>query len=165
MERVMTEGEKLHAEQRRKFWRNLMIVGAFGAPLGFGVGFGFGKSRGDFDAFWTMVPQWLVVALVALSVGGLLYGSWRFYRSIDEIELYRVKDARIDFTIINQMADIGTITITSSDETTRDAPLVLRDIVRARARREALRGLVNAARQLRGVREIDMTHEDFEPRA
>ncbi|QNN66101.1 hypothetical protein H9L12_06425 [Sphingomonas rhizophila] len=83
----MTEGEKLHAEQRRKFWRNLMIVGAFGAPLGFGVGFGFGKSRGDFDAFWTMVPQWLVVALVALSVGGLLYGSWRFYRSIDEIEL------------------------------------------------------------------------------
>lgn len=88
-----------------------------------------------------------------------------FVKSIDEIELYRVKDARIDFTIVNQTADIGTITITSSDETTRDAPLILRDIARARARRETLRSLVNTARQSRGVREIDMTHEDFEPRA
>lgn len=82
-------------------------------------------------------------------------------KSIDEIELYRVKDVRIDFTIINQMADIGTITITSSDETTRDAPLVIRDVDRARARREELRELVNAARRQRGVREIDMVHEDF----
>lgn len=81
-------------------------------------------------------------------------------RSIDEIELYRVKDVRIDFTIINQIADIGTITITSSDETTRDAPLVIRDVDHARARREQLRTLVNAARRLRGVREFDMAHED-----
>ncbi|WP_066797529.1 PH domain-containing protein [Sphingomonas soli] len=82
-------------------------------------------------------------------------------KSIDEIELYRVKDVRIDFTIINQMADIGTITITSSDETTREAPLVIPHIERARARREKLRELVNAARLSRGVREIDMVHEDF----
>ena len=82
-------------------------------------------------------------------------------KSIDEIELYRVKDVRIDFTIINQMADIGTITITSSDETTRDAPLVIRDVDHARARREQLRELVNAARRQRGVREVDMVHEDL----
>jgi uncharacterized membrane protein YdbT with pleckstrin-like domain len=82
-------------------------------------------------------------------------------KSIDEIELYRVKDVRIDFTIINQMADIGTITITSSDETTRDAPLIIRDVDHARARREQLRDLVNTARRARGVREFDMVHEDF----
>jgi len=82
-------------------------------------------------------------------------------KSIDEIELYRVKDVRIDFTIINQMADIGTITITSSDETTREAPLVIRDVDRARARREKLRELVDAARLKRGVREIDMVQEGF----
>ena len=82
-------------------------------------------------------------------------------KSIDEVELYRVKDVRIDFSIINQTADIGTITLCSSDETTRDAPLVLRDIHRARARREELRALVNTARRNRGVREIDMVHEDF----
>ncbi|MBO9715129.1 PH domain-containing protein [Sphingomonas sp.] len=80
-------------------------------------------------------------------------------KSIDEIELYRIKDVRIDFSVINQMADIGTITITSSDETTRDAPLVIRDVAHARARREKLRELVNAARRLRGVREVDMVQE------
>ncbi|RYD86409.1 MAG: PH domain-containing protein, partial [Sphingomonadales bacterium] len=82
-----------------------------------------------------------------------------FVKSIDEIELYRVKDVRIDFTIINQMADIGAITITSSDETTREAPLVIRDVDHARARREKLRELVDAARRTRGVREIDMVQE------
>lgn len=82
-------------------------------------------------------------------------------KSIDEIELYRVKDVRIDFSVINQIADLGTISITSSDETTRDGPLIIRDVERARARREELRGLVNAARRSRGVREIDMVHEDL----
>lgn len=80
-------------------------------------------------------------------------------KSIDEIELYRVKDVRIDFSIINQMADIGTIGITSSDETTRTTPLLIRDVERARARREKLRDLVNTARHQRGVREIDMVQE------
>lgn len=80
-------------------------------------------------------------------------------KSIDEIELYRVKDVRIDFTIVNQLADIGTITIASSDETTRDAPLAIRDVAHARLRREKLRDLVDAIRRERGVREIDMVRE------
>jgi uncharacterized membrane protein YdbT with pleckstrin-like domain len=84
-----------------------------------------------------------------------------FVKSIDEIELYRVKDVRIDFSLINQWADIGTITITSSDETTKAGPLVIGDVDHARARREKLRELVNAARRERGVREIDMVHEDI----
>ena len=82
-----------------------------------------------------------------------------FIKSIDEIELYRVKDIRIDFSLINQWADIGTITIDSSDETTRDAPLVIPHVDAARRRRETLRALVDDARQKRRVREIDM-HED-----
>ena len=80
-------------------------------------------------------------------------------KSIDEIELYRIKDIRIEFTIINQIAGIGRITISSSDETTRDGDLVLANIERAQERRETLRRLVDAARQKRRVREIDM-HED-----
>ncbi len=84
-----------------------------------------------------------------------------FVKSIDEIELYRVKDVRLDFTLINQWANIGTMTITSSDETTRDAPLVIRDVENAKARREKLRTLVDAARQKRRVREVDVAHEDF----
>jgi uncharacterized membrane protein YdbT with pleckstrin-like domain len=82
-------------------------------------------------------------------------------KSIDEIELYRVKDVRIDFSLINQWAGIGTITLASSDETTRTGPLVIRDVEDAQARREEIRARVNAARRLRGVREIDMVHEDI----
>lgn len=90
-----------------------------------------------------------------------------FIKSIDEIELYRVKDIRIDFSLINQWADIGSITVLSSDETTRDAPLLIPHVHAARRRREELRVLVDAARQKRRVREIDMVHddvhEDFDP--
>lgn len=82
-----------------------------------------------------------------------------FVKSIDEVELYRVKDVRLDFTLINQWAGIGTITVTSSDETTRDAPLVIRDVEGANARRETLRKLVDTARQKRRVREIDIAEE------
>jgi uncharacterized membrane protein YdbT with pleckstrin-like domain len=82
-------------------------------------------------------------------------------KSVDEIELYRIKDVRINFSIINQIAGIGTISISSSDETTRDGDLVIRDVERAQARREDLRRLVDTARLKRRVREIDMVHEDL----
>ena len=84
-----------------------------------------------------------------------------FIKSLDEVELYRVKDVRLDFSLINQMAGIGTITVNSSDETTRGRPLILRHVERAAQRREELRRLVEAARQKRRVREIDMMHEDY----
>jgi uncharacterized membrane protein YdbT with pleckstrin-like domain len=84
-----------------------------------------------------------------------------FNKSLDEIELYRVKDIRLDFSLINQMAGIGTITVTSSDETTRGKPLAMPQIERAADRRERLRTLVDQARQKRRVREIDMAHEDY----
>jgi uncharacterized membrane protein YdbT with pleckstrin-like domain len=84
-----------------------------------------------------------------------------FLKSIDEIELYRVKDVRLDFSLINQMAGIGTICVTSSDETTRGGALLIRHIERAQVRREELRRLVDEARQRRRVREVDMVHEDI----
>ena len=56
---------------------------------------------------------------------------------------------------------LGTISISSSDETTRNGDLVIRDLEGAQARREQLRRLVDTARQKRRVREIDMVHEDF----
>lgn len=81
-------------------------------------------------------------------------------KSIDEIELYRIKDVRVDFSLVNQLADIGTITITSSDRTTGNTSFVLRDVPAARERREGIRKLVDRARQRRGVREMDVDAED-----
>jgi uncharacterized membrane protein YdbT with pleckstrin-like domain len=84
-----------------------------------------------------------------------------FMKSLDEIELYRVKDIRLDFSLINQIAGIGSVTVTSSDETTRSAPLILRHIEDAQRRREELRLLVDRARQQRRVREIDLGQDDL----
>lgn len=83
------------------------------------------------------------------------------FKSVDEIEMYRIKDIRLNFTLLNQWAGLGTLSISSSDETTRNGDLVLPDIDRAKARRETLRRLVDTARQKRRVREIDMVHEEF----
>src|SRR5690606_13367171 len=81
------------------------------------------------------------------------------FKSIDEIELYRVKDVRMDFSLLNQTAGIGTICLRSSDETTRIGKLVIRHAERAHEPRETVPRLVDAARQRRGVREIDMGYD------
>ena len=78
------------------------------------------------------------------------------FKTIDEIELYRIKDVRLGYSLLNQMTDIGTITLTSSDRTTAGGEFILRDIPMARDRREGLRKLVDRARQRRGVRELDV---------
>ena len=94
-----------------------------------------------------------------LTADRLILRKGIFVKSIDEIELYRVKNVRMDFTLINQWAGIGTIGIDSSDETTRDGPLVIPHIEGAAARREELRTLVDAARQKRRVREFDVSSD------
>ncbi len=82
------------------------------------------------------------------------------FKTVDEVELYRVKDVRLDYSLLNQMTDIGTITLRSSDLTTGAGQFVLRDVPMARERREGLRGLVERARARRGVREVDVERED-----
>jgi uncharacterized membrane protein YdbT with pleckstrin-like domain len=121
---------------------------------------------------------WLLLSVVALGLVGwrwlenfaskfevteerLIIRRGIIAKSVDEIELYRIKDVRINFSLINQLAGIGTISISSSDETTRDGDLVIHDVERAQARRETLRRLVDTARQKRRVREVDMVHEDL----
>ena len=82
-----------------------------------------------------------------------------FMKSNDEVELYRIKDVRMNYSLLNQTAGIGTICLTSSDETTRTGELVMRQVPDAARRREELRHLVDAARRQRGVRELDMVRE------
>lgn len=109
------------------------------------------------------VVKWFqnLAASYAITPERLIIRRGIIFKSVDEIELYRIKDARIDFSLLNQMAGLGRITITSSDETTRDGDLVMPDLLKAQERRELLRRLVDAARQKRQVREIDMVHEDI----
>jgi uncharacterized membrane protein YdbT with pleckstrin-like domain len=136
---------------------------------GFGVMIG---KAGDWGA-WPLLATGLAVLIVVWKWFQNMAAKYEiteqrriirrgiFFKSIDEIELYRIKDVRMDFTLLSQWAGIGTICLTSSDETTRVGELVMRDIEKAHPRREEIRRLVDAARRLRGVREIDMVHEDI----
>ncbi|MBO0749722.1 MAG: PH domain-containing protein [Porphyrobacter sp.] len=107
--------------------------------------------------------RWLEVmgSLYELTSERLILKRGIFMKSIDEIELYRIKDVRMDYTLLNQMAGIGTICLASSDETTRTGALVMRNVPKALQRREELRKLVNAARRERGVREMDMFRDQL----
>lgn len=111
--------------------------------------------------FLIILVQWIRFLHVTyeLTEDRLILRKGIFVKSIDEIELYRVKDVRMDFTLINQWAGIGTIGIDSSDETTRDGALVIPHIERAAERREEMRRLVDAARQKRRVREFDVSSD------
>ena len=111
--------------------------------------------------FLIILIQWIRFLDVTyeLTEDRLILRKGIFVKSIDEIELYRVKDVRMDFTLINQWAGIGTIGIDSSDETTRDGALVIPHIERAAERREEMRQLVDAARQKRRVRELDVSSD------
>jgi len=102
--------------------------------------------------------KWLEVmgSLYQITPERLILKRGIFMKSIDEIELYRVKDVRMDYSLLNQWAGIGNICLTSSDETTRTGELTMRQVPQALKRREELRALVDAARKQRGVREMDM---------
>ena len=111
--------------------------------------------------FLIVLVQWIrnLDMTYELTEDRLILRKGIFVKSVDEIELYRVKDVRMDFTLINQWAGIGTISIDSSDETTREGALVMPYIDRAAERREELRRLVDAARQKRRVRELDVASD------
>ena len=121
---------------------------------------------------------WQLWLTIAASVAGLGIIAWRFiqnisanyeltnqrlilrtgifFKRVDEIELYRVKDARVDYSIINQISGIGQITMRTSDQSSRQVDFVMRDIPDAQGVRETLRMLVDKARQRRRVRELDV---------
>jgi uncharacterized membrane protein YdbT with pleckstrin-like domain len=108
-----------------------------------------------------VLAKWIenVSTTYELTQDRLIIRSGIFSKSIDEIELYRVKDIKMTYSLIAGWAGIGTIALVSSDETTHGSALVIRDVADAQRRRETLRDLVDKARRRRGVREIDMVPE------
>jgi len=144
-----------------------------------------GYHERQVDAFRSSTGRWLVGSFAGLGTlllcfagVGLLLVGWRWlrnrstayevtdqrlivsrgilFRTVDEIELYRVKDVRLQYSLLNGMADIGTITLTATDRTAAGGAFAMRDVPMARDRREGLRRLVERARARRGVRELDV---------
>jgi len=140
------------------------LLGVIGVPLFMLVEEDWGVVFLAFPlvALLIVFAKWIrnLAATYAITEERLVIRRGIIFKSIDEIELYRIKDVRLDFTLLNQWANIGTITIRSSDETTRGGDLVIPQVDHAQGRREQLRKLVDSARQKRRVREIDMVQED-----
>jgi len=83
------------------------------------------------------------------------------FRSEEEIELYRIKDVRANFSIIQQMFGNGDLSIVSTDTADigagKRAGFVISNVVDARSIRGELRNRVETARKKRGVREFDVS--------
>jgi len=97
-----------------------------------------------------------LAAFYVLTTQRLILRTGILFKRVDEIELFRVKDARVDFSLVNQLTGIGRITLRTSDPSSEQAEFVLRDVPDAQDVRETLRTLVDKARRRRGVRELDI---------
>jgi uncharacterized membrane protein YdbT with pleckstrin-like domain len=78
-------------------------------------------------------------------------------KTTDDIELYRVRDTRLEQSFWQRLFGRGDVVLTTTDATT---PLVvLRWLPDAAALRERLRVLVEARREAKGVRTLEGGHE------
>ncbi len=75
-------------------------------------------------------------------------------RRLEEIELYRVKDYVMDQPLFLRMLGRGNLTVVSSDASTRQ--IVVRAVPNVSGVREQLRAAVQAERDRKRVREIDI---------
>ena len=90
MGEVMTEageGEQQEARRRRIFW--MCVGGMLIAGMVLGLFTGITAASKDIASaeIWTKIPQSLAVGVIAVSLAAFVYGCWRFYKAIDEVEL------------------------------------------------------------------------------
>lgn len=81
----MGEGERLHAQRRRRFWSILGWLFVAGLITGAVAGVGLAPVLNGKE-----MPSWaapLVAISTALAVLATIYGSWRFFTSVDEVEV------------------------------------------------------------------------------
>ena len=80
------DGERLHNERRKRLWRTICILVAAGAIGGLINGLvmrdGQGSSQDIPDAWRTIAGAGIVLGAIVAA-----YGSWRFFKVVDEVEV------------------------------------------------------------------------------
>jgi uncharacterized membrane protein YdbT with pleckstrin-like domain len=112
--------------------------------------------------FWLVIPlfvilwKWLVVKNTKYELTTerlrLRYGV--FNKKTDELELYRVRDYKLDQPLFLRIFSLSNIVLTTSDKT--HPSVVLEAITDGEELREKLRKYVEACRTRKGVREVDI---------
>lgn len=69
-------------------------------------------------------------------------------KSVDEVELFRVKDAKVSQSFLERLVGIGKIEVKSSDDT---GTLLITNIPKAVERRESIRKYYIESRQKKGI--------------
>jgi hypothetical protein len=81
------EGERKAAQRRRTFWMSIVVLIASGAVVGFFIGSTAARWDLAIGDIWASLPRSLAVGIVALALAAFFYGTWRFTKAIDEVEL------------------------------------------------------------------------------
>lgn len=76
-------------------------------------------------------------------------------RFTDDVELYRVKDTRLEQPVWLRLMGLGNVIISTSDAS--HPTIVMRGIPQAEALREKVRMYVEQVRDAKGVREVDFS--------
>lgn len=112
--------------------------------------------------FWLIVPlfimvwKWLVIwnTRYELTTERLKTRVGVINKKMDELELYRVRDYKLDQPLMLRVFSLGNIILQTSD---RSNPVVmLRAVPDAEQLREQIRALVEECRRQKGVREVDV---------
>lgn len=118
--------------------------------------------------FWCVLFSWLLVPLLILIGRWIALKSTRyeltterlkvyqgvFSRETNELELYRVKDYRLQQPFLLRMVGRSTLELTTNDES---SPVVrLAAVPNGQQLREQVRNLVEARRRIRQVRDVDV---------
>jgi uncharacterized membrane protein YdbT with pleckstrin-like domain len=111
--------------------------------------------------FWLIVPlgiliyKWLQTKTTVYEVTSqrIKFESGILNKTVEEIELYRVKDTSLEQPFLLRMVGLGNILIRTMDESTPD--VMLRAVPGAAALRENLRLAIEAVRERKSVRTFE----------
>ena len=112
--------------------------------------------------FWLVFPlfiilwKWLVLnnTQYELTTERLKLRSGVFNKQVDEVELYRVRDYKAEQPFFLRLFSLGNIVLKTSDLS--NPVVILRGIRGWEQRLEEIRTYVEACRQRKGVRELDV---------
>jgi membrane protein YdbS with pleckstrin-like domain/DNA-directed RNA polymerase subunit RPC12/RpoP len=143
----------------RAFAGQLVLGAMF---LGLGLFFAMGALKHSWPRWVALIPCALGLLLLLLvwiktkshryrltSQRLFVYQGW-VARDVNELELYRVEDVRVDQGILQRLLGYGTITVVANDNTTPQVDLI--GIAKPMEVKETIRTQYRAARKREGVR-------------
>lgn len=82
----MGEGERLHEKRRQRFWAILGVLALIGGAAGFSTGFVAGLTSEQDGQVPPAILQVVGIGII-LFTAAAAYGSWRFFKNVDEVEV------------------------------------------------------------------------------